>query len=114
MVRILSERDIKLLTVMAPEFSGESCKGSGVPYRSLLPPVANHYSTDANDFGARILRLSDEDFRYLIEMMISGEESLHCLPPDFFSLLERRIQETEGADVARKITARYIMECDLD
>ena len=112
MVRVLNERDLTLLSTMAPEFSGEACRGSGVAYRSLLPPVANHYSRNAADFKDRIGRLPDEDFRYLIDLMLTGEESLHCLSPEFFSSLEERIKAVAGPDIARKIGARYALECE--
>lgn len=112
MVRKLSERDIKLLLVMAPEYSGESCRGSGVPYKSLLPPVANHYATGAKDFVDRIKRLDSEDLEYLIELMLNGEESLHCLSPEHYHLLDELIILHAGADTARKIGARYALECE--
>ena len=112
MVRTLNERDLILLTTMAPEYSGESCRGSGVAYRSLLPPVANHYSTSATDFMERINRLSSDDFRYMTELMLSGEESLHCLSPEYYSILEERIKAEAGPDIAREIGARYALECD--
>jgi hypothetical protein len=109
---MLDERDIDLLTIMAPEFSGESCRGSGVAYKSLLPPVANHYASSAIDFKERISRLSKEEFKYLTELMLSGEESLHCLSPDYFSFIEERIREESGEDIARKIGARYAMDSE--
>ncbi|MDD1728532.1 MAG: hypothetical protein LUQ50_05630 [Methanospirillum sp.] len=112
MVRVLTEQDIKLLSIMAPEFSGEVCRGSGIAFKSLLPPVANHYSHNADDFFERISRLSTTDFSYLIDLMQSGEESLHCLPPDYFAILEERIKAVAGPDTARKIGARYAMECE--
>lgn len=112
MVRILTKRDLILLAVMAPEFSGEACQGSGVAYKSLLPPVANHYSTSAKDFMERISRLSPDDFKYLTDLMLSGEESLHCLAPDYFDIIEARIRTESGDDVARKIGGRYAMECE--
>ena len=112
MVRVLSERDIKLLSTMAPEFSGESCRGSGVPYKSLLPPVANHYSTSPENFNERIGRLAPEDFTYLIDLMLSGEESLHCLNPEYFAVLENVIKRVAGSDIAWKVGARYALECE--
>nr|WP_319540177.1 hypothetical protein [uncultured Methanospirillum sp.] len=112
MVRVLSEQDLILLTAMAPEFSGEACRGSGVAYKSLLPPVANHYSKDSDDFDARIGRLSDDEFRYLIDLMLTGEESLHCLSPEYFFRLEERIRKIAGQETAHRIGARYAMECD--
>lgn len=112
MARELSDRDIRLLTIMAPEYSGEACKGSGVQYRSLLPPIANHYATGYQDFSERINRLNQEDFAYLIDLMLSGQESLHCLQPDFYAILEKRIKEEAGAEMVRKIGARYALECE--
>jgi hypothetical protein len=112
MVRILSERDLKLLSTMAPEFCGETCGGSGVAYKSLLPPVANHYSINAADFKTRIERLSKEEFAYLIDLMLTGEESLHCLNPEYYSLLEEHIKTVAGPDIARKVGARYALECE--
>lgn len=50
MARILSETDIGVLKTLAPECEGYLCSGSGVNYRSILPPVANHFSKDADDF----------------------------------------------------------------
>lgn len=112
MARELTDRDIKILTLMAPEFSGETCKGSGVPYKSLLPPVANHYARNVQDFSERINRLNPDDFMYLIELMVSGQESLHCLRPDFYAILEKRIKEVAGVDMVRRVGARYALECD--
>lgn len=112
MVRTLNERDISLLKKMAPEYSGESCPGSGVGFRSLLPPVANHFSSSAEDFINRINRLSPEDFSYLTELMLSGEESLHCLAPEYYHLLEDKIRAESGETIVRQIGSRYAMECD--
>jgi hypothetical protein len=58
MARILSEMDIGILKMVAPECEGYLCSGSGVNYRSILPPLANHYSKDADDFLRRIKMLS--------------------------------------------------------
>jgi len=112
MVRELNEQDLKLLSTMAPEFSGESCSGSGVAYKSLLPPVANHYSRTADDFADRIKRLSTEEFRYLIDLMLTGQESLHCLSPEYYARLDEWIKAVAGQDIARKIGARYALECE--
>lgn len=112
MPRELSERDIHLLEVLAPEFSGEHCKGSGLPYRSLLPPVANHYATSAEDFKRRIDRLSTDDLRYLIDLVMSGEESLHCISPEYYTALDQRISETLGEDIAHTIRGYYAMICE--
>lgn len=110
MVRTLSPHDVKLLQQMAPEFTGENCSTINAPYKSLLPPIANHYSTNADDFSMRIKKLSSDDLQYLCELIISGEESLHCLPPEYFSLLAAHVKETIGAPFAAKVTAVYAAE----
>lgn len=111
MPRTLGERDKAILSVLAPEFSGESCAGSGNMYRSILPPVANHYARDREDFRERIFRLTPDDLGYLVDLMLSGEESLHCLSPEYFAVLEERIRELAGDEIVRQITARYCIEC---
>jgi hypothetical protein len=110
MVRELSPHDLKLLEQMAPEFAGENCSTIGAPYKSLLPPVANHYATSADDFLMRVQKLSLPDLQYLCDLIISGEESLHCLSNEYFSMFITYIKEMVGASLAMKITARYVAE----
>jgi len=110
MVRTLSNHDIKLLQQMAPEFAGENCSTINAPYKSLLPPIANHYSANADDFSMRIKKLSSDDLQYLCDLIISGKESLHCLQPDYFSMLVAHVRGTIGAPLAAKITAVYAAE----
>ncbi|NLV27707.1 MAG: hypothetical protein GXY48_11175 [Methanomicrobiales archaeon] len=112
MPRILSERDIQLLKTLAPEFTGEFCSGSGMPYRSLLPPVANHYAQNADDFRHRIEKLEEEDLIYLVDLIFTGEESLHCIPPDYFHVLEDRIKAVLGENTTRRLVGQYAMECE--
>jgi hypothetical protein len=107
MVRILSPRDLDLLKQMAPEFTGEDCSTINAPYKSLLPPVANHYATNANDFLQRIKRLSSDDLEYLVSLIASGEESLHCLPFEYFCMLQTHVKENLGSSHVTQITAIY-------
>jgi hypothetical protein len=110
MARTLSPHDIKLLQHMAPEFAGEECSVASSPYKSLLTPIAKHYAADADDFVMRIQKLSPDDLQYLCDLIISGKESLHCMPPDYFSMLVAHIKETIGAPLATRITAVYVAE----
>lgn len=110
MVRVLSPHDLKLLEQMAPEFTGENCSTINAPYKSLLPPVANHYATSADDFLMRVQKLSLPDLQYLCDLILSGEESLHCLSLEYFSIFIAYIKEVVGASFATKITAIYVAE----
>jgi len=106
MARILSERDVTILKKSAPECLGLVCAGSGGPYRSILPPLANHYATDAEDFGKRLERLNDDDLRYLVGLILDGSESLGCVPPDYIEVFLAFVDGRLGPDAALSILER--------
>jgi hypothetical protein len=107
MARTLSTRDIPILEKLAPEWEGADCSGSGTAYRSILPPVANHYAKDAADFRRRIERLSADELAYLLALIDAGEESLCCLAPDYFAELYGMTGEVLGDDAASALLATY-------
>ncbi|RQD83790.1 MAG: hypothetical protein D5R96_02385 [Methanocalculus sp. MSAO_Arc2] len=87
MPRELTPYDIAILRKLAPECEDLICNGTRAEFRSILPPVANHYSQDEEDFSIRIGRLTDDELEYLIDQMRSGKESIGCISPFFFSVL---------------------------
>jgi len=107
MARILSEMDIGILKTVAPECEGYLCSGSGVNYRSILPPLANHYSKDADDFLRRIKLLSIYELEYLVRLIFSGEESLGCVPFEYITLFVENVSERLGEDIAAKVKKSY-------
>jgi hypothetical protein len=107
MARILSETDIGILKTVAPECEDLLCSGSGVPYRSILPPLANHYSKDAADFLRRINLLSLYDLEYLIRLILSGEESLGCVPSDYITIFVENVSERLGEEIATQVKKSY-------
>jgi len=107
MARILSEKDIDLLKKLAPECEDLLCAGSGLPYRSILPPLANHYSEDAIDFHRRVSGISAGDLEYLISLILSGEESLGCVPPDYIVIFLKVVEEKLGEDAAAAVMQKY-------
>ncbi len=107
MARQLDEKDIKILRILAPECEEMICSGSGVEFRSILPPVANHYSRSEEDFKKRLLRLTDGDLRYLVGKIKEGEESVACVPPEYADILIGEISIREGKDVANEILNIY-------
>lgn len=106
MARILSERDMTILKKSAPECTELVCAGSGGPYRSILPPLANHYATDAEDFGKRLERLDDDDLRYLVGLVLDGSESLGCVPPGYIEIFLTFVDTRLGRDTALLILQR--------
>ncbi len=113
MARELSERDWGLLKILAPECDEVVCISSGFVYRSILPPVANHYANDEQDFLERVSRLSNEDLGYLVSLVTDGSESLGCVEPAyaeaFIDLIKRRL----GNEAAESVLNVYeeIDEC---
>jgi hypothetical protein len=96
MPRELSDRDREILKKLAPGCGDEICSGSGHAFLSILPPVANHFSTSEEDFSERIGRLTDDDLGYLVSLIMDGRESLGCVPPEFIEIFLRRVAERLG------------------
>ncbi|HUV79251.1 MAG TPA: hypothetical protein VMW40_00235 [Candidatus Bathyarchaeia archaeon] len=108
MTRELNEKDIALLKKLAPELEELICESSNLPFRSILPPLSNHFSKDVKDFERRLRNLKDEELAYLVDMIMEGLESLSCVPPEhaeaFISLVAERITK----EAAEKITTLYL------
>ncbi|MGB3907423.1 MAG: hypothetical protein WBL02_03205 [Methanomethylovorans sp.] len=93
MPRDLSQKDIDLLKLLAPECKGLDCAGSGASYRSILPPLANHFASDEHDFRKRLEKLSTEDLQYLLSLTKNGDESLNCVPPRYLLIFIDLVNE---------------------
>ena len=87
MARKLSVEDLEILKKLAPELMDTSCTQSGHEFRSVLPPVSQHFSTSPNDFRERLVKLSDKELDYLIELIFEGMESLHCVKKEHVDAL---------------------------
>lgn len=107
MPRELSERDISLLKKLAPECGELTCSGSGHQFYSILPPVSNHFSIDNRDFADRIGRLTDDELRYITDLILTGEESLGCLPEEDIDSLLRLITERFSREDAKKVIEAF-------
>lgn len=105
MSRTLSEHDIALLLKLAPECDTLICKGSENAYRSILAPVANHYAKDADDFAARLNRLSDGELVSLVDMIREGKEGIGCLPPECAEVLIEQALRRVGSDAGNELYA---------
>ncbi|MDW7732751.1 MAG: hypothetical protein SCH66_10035 [Methanolobus sp.] len=116
MARELSVKDIEILKKLAPECAGLECSGSRAPYRSILPPLSNHFATDAEDFTRRISVLDDNELIYLISLIKSGEESLGCVQPHYMEVFLDLIENRLGTETAQEIMGIYMagQECSTD
>ncbi len=113
MARELSPRDIAILKKLAPECAGLECAGSKAPYRSILPPLSNHYAVSEDDFRDRISALDNEELGYLIGLIRTGEESLGCVPPHYMTVFLEFIEERLGTESAEEVMGIYtkLNEC---
>lgn len=107
MARELDERDFAILRKLAPRYSGILCPESGHEFRSVLPPVSNHIAVDAEDFAERVGRLSDEDWGYLADQILSGREDLGCMPEEDIDTILARIREAVSEEAAKQIERLY-------
>jgi hypothetical protein len=109
MPRELTEKDFALLKKLAPECGDLTCSGSGHRFRSILPPVSNHFSADGSDFAERIRRLADDELRYITDLILTGEESLGCMPEEdidsLISLVRTRLSDAD----AKKVIDAYAL-----
>lgn len=79
MARKLNKDDLILLRKLAPELVDPTCAHAGGEFRSVLPPVSQHVSSSQEDFRERLMKLSDDELNYLIDLIFEGMESLHCV-----------------------------------
>ncbi|WAC04491.1 MAG: hypothetical protein OS112_08475 [Methanoregula sp.] len=114
MPRELSEQDIGILKKLAPECGDLTCSGSGHRFHSILPPVSNHFAVDKSDFAERISRLSDEELRYIADLIIRGEESVGCLPEEdlesLLALITERFSKNETTQVIEAFASFGVCE----
>lgn len=114
MAREFDERDFAILRKLAPEYSGILCPESGHEFHSILPPVSNHISADEEDFAERVGRLSDEDWGYLADQILSGREDLGCMPEEDVETILVRIREVVSNETAEQVRRLYhLSECGV-
>ncbi len=103
MARTLDVKDIALLKKLAPELEDLICEHADVPFKSILPPLANHIAPDVEDFERRLSMLTADELQYLVTMIRDGAESLSCVPPShaevFISLVASRISPEAAEEI---------------
>lgn len=87
MARKLDDEDLLLLRKLAPELVDPTCAHAGHEFRSVLPPVSQHFSRTYEDFRVRLEKLSDEELSYLVNLIFEGMESLHCVKKEHVDAL---------------------------
>ena len=103
MARKLSSSDLQILKKIAPELVDNTCGHAGWEFRSVLPPVSQHISTSNSDFRQRLLKLSQEELTYIVDLVFEGMESLHCVKKEhvgaFIEVVSERISKAKAAEL---------------
>jgi hypothetical protein len=100
-MRKLSERDMEILSKLAPEMKMPT------HYRSILPPVSMHFADDEDDFRNRLERLSEIDFNYLADRILDDSECLLCISPEFAKVFLEMLEKKVPSPATEKIRELY-------
>ncbi len=87
MARKLTPLDLRILKKLAPELADTTCGHAGHEFRSVLPPLSQHISPSSGDFRERLLKLTDNELNYLVDLIFDGMESLHCVKKEHVDAL---------------------------
>jgi len=107
MARKLSSSDLQILKKIAPELVDSTCAHAGWEFRSVLPPVSQHISTSNSDFRQRLLKLSQEELTYLVDLVFEGMESLHCVKKEHVDAFIEVVSERISKEKAAKLLGLY-------
>ncbi len=87
MARKLVKDDLLLLRKLAPELVNDICVYAGHRFRSVLPPISQHFSRTTDDFRNRLMKLTHSELEYLVNLIFDGMESLHCVKKEHVGAL---------------------------
>ena len=107
MTRTFDASDFAALRKRAPQYEGVLCPEAGHEFHSILPPVSNHIAVDEEDFRERVSRLSEEDWEYLADRILSGRENLGCMPEEDIETVVEHIREAVSEEAAGRIGRLY-------
>lgn len=108
MSRELDAKDIEIIKKLVPEIVNFLESGRmEIEYMNILPPVANHYSRNANEFEKRLQRLSAEDVKYLADKIMDGSEGISHLDSEYAESFFTIAGRTLSKDVADKLREIY-------
>ena len=107
MARKLKSEDLRILKKIAPELVDSTCGHAGWEFRSVLPPVSQHVSNSSCDFRKRLLRLSEHELNYLLDLIFEGMESLHCVKTEHVDALVEVVGERLSKVKATELLELY-------
>ena len=114
MPRKLDERDIEIFRKLVPELNRDALSPAGHQFKSILPPMAHHFTEDEDDFKERLDRLSGDDIGYLVGKVLDGGEMLGSLDKGdievFVGLVESKVSKEQADKVREYVGLEYYFE----
>jgi hypothetical protein len=89
MSREFTQKDIEILNKLAPELQRNINSPQGHQYLFLLRPVSHRVARSGEDFKERLLRLTDDDLEYLVDLALKAQEDIRGLnDEDMYAFIE--------------------------
>jgi hypothetical protein len=95
MTREFTQKDIEILNKLAPELQGNINSPLGHQYLFLLRPVSHRLAKSSEDFKERVLRLTDDELEYMVDLALEAQEDIRGLEDEdmyaFIDVIDERI-----------------------
>ena len=89
MARRFNEKDKEIFNKLAPELKGNIQSPQGHQYLFILRPVSHKVAISSEDFKNRLLKLTDDELEYLVDLASQAQEDLRGLAEgDMYSFIE--------------------------
>ncbi len=88
MAREFTQKDIEIFNKLAPELHGNIISPEGHQYLFLLRPVSHIVARSGEDFKERLLRLTDNELEYLVDLALMAQEDIRGLDEDMYAFIE--------------------------
>ncbi len=95
MAREFTQKDIEIFNKLAPELQGNITSPQGHQYLFLLRPVSHRVARSGDDFKERLLRLTDDELEYLVDLALKAQEDIRGLDEEdmyaFIEVIDERV-----------------------
>ncbi len=89
MSREFTQKDIEIFNKLAPELGGSINSPAGHQYLFILRPLSHKVAESSEDFKERLLRLTNEEMEYLLDLALHALEDLRGLSEgDMYAFVE--------------------------
>ena len=88
MAREFTQKDIEIFNKLAPELQGNIISPQGHQYLFILRPISHRIAQSGEDFKERVMRLTDDELEYLVDLALKAQEDIRGLDEDMYDFIE--------------------------